>query len=235
MDCAGQTVHQRRCDVIAVIVADDQALVRGGIRMILEAQDDIEIVGEAEDGGKVIDLIQSVSADVILMDVRMPGIDGIEAARRITAGGAPPRVLMLTTFDRDEYVYEAMKAGASGFLLKSAPPEQLVAAVRIIAAGESLLAPSITRRMIEEFVRRPPPGDETPSSLESLTDREVEVLRLIARGLSNTEIAETLFLGEGTIKTHINRIFRKLEIRDRAQAVVIAYETGLVQAGQSDA
>ena len=166
------------------------------------------------------------------MDVRMPTMDGIEATRRITRNDViPTRVLMLTTFDRDEYVYEAMKAGASGFMLKSAPPEQLVAAVHVVAAGEALLAPTITRRFVEDFVRRPPPGTGIPPELDQLTHRELDVLRMLARGLSNQQISEALFLGQGTVKTHINRIFRKLDLRDRAQAVVVAYETGLVRVG----
>jgi DNA-binding NarL/FixJ family response regulator len=231
MGVARNPADRGPADVIGVIIADDQALVRGGIRMILEAQDDIEVLGEATDGSQAVALTRDLHPDLVLMDVRMPGLDGIEAARRIVAGPAATRVLMLTTFDRDEYVYEAMKAGASGFLLKSAPPEQLVAAVRITAAGDALLAPAITQRLIEEFVRRPPPGQGVPDQLAGLTERELDVLRLIARGFSNTQIAESLFLGEGTVKTHINRIFRKLAIRDRAQAVVVAYETGLVQPG----
>ncbi|MGH9152619.1 MAG: response regulator [Acidimicrobiales bacterium] len=218
--------------MIRVVIADDEALVRCGLRMILENQEDIEVVGEAEDGSQAVALARGLRTDLVLMDVRMPGIDGIEAARRVVAGPHTTRVLMLTTFDRDEYVYEAMKAGASGFLLKSVPPEQLVAAVRIAAAGDALLAPAITRRLIEDFVRRPPPGRRVPDRLTELTERERDVLRLIAQGHSNTEIAESLYLGEGTVKTHINRIFRKLDLRDRAQAVVLAYETGLVQPGQ---
>jgi len=218
--------------MLRVVVADDEALVRGGLRMILENQDDIEVVGEAEDGARAVALAHDLHPDLVLMDVRMPGLDGIEAARRIVDGPNATKVLMLTTFDRDEYVYEALKAGASGFLLKSVPPEQLVAAMRVAAGGEALLAPAITRRLIEEFVRRPPPGQDVPEQLAALTERERDVLRLIAQGRSNNEIADSLCLGEGTIKTHINRIFRKLELRDRAQAVVIAYETGLVHPGR---
>lgn len=221
--------------MISVIIADDEALVRGGLRMILESQDDVDVLGEAADGGQAVAMTRDLSPNLVLMDVRMPGLDGIEAARRILAGPATTtKVLMLTTFDRDEYVYEAMKAGASGFLLKSVPPEQLIAAVRVAAAGEALLAPSITRRLIEEFVRRPPPGQRVPEQLTEITERELDVLRLIARGHSNSEIARFLYLGEGTVKTHINRLFRKLELRDRAQAVVLAYEAGLVKPGQDD-
>lgn len=218
--------------MITVVIADDEALVRGGLRMILDASEAIDVIGEADDGGPAVALTRSLRPDVVLMDVRMPTMDGIEATRRITRNDViPTRVLMLTTFDRDEYVYEAMKAGASGFMLKSAPPEQLVAAVHVVAAGEALLAPTITRRFVEDFVRRPPPGTGIPRELDELTDRELDVLRMLARGLSNQQIAEALFLGEGTVKTHINRIFRKLDLRDRAQAVVVAYETGLVRVG----
>jgi DNA-binding NarL/FixJ family response regulator len=231
MGGASALAVRRGDDVIRVVVADDQALVRGGIRMILEAQGDISVVGEAVDGTQAVDLVRDTQPDVVLMDVRMPGLDGIDATRRIVIDDRSTRVLMLTTFDRDEYLYEAMRAGASGFLLKSTPPEQLVAAVRLTASGEALLAPSITRRLIEEFVRRPPPGQLRDDRLSELTDREREVLSLIGRGRSNSEIAATLFLGEGTVKTHVNRIFRKFGLRDRAQAVVLAYETGLVQPG----
>lgn len=218
--------------MITVVIADDEALVRGGLRMILDASEAIDVIGEADDGGPAVALTRSLRPDVVLMDVRMPTMDGIEATRRITRNDViPTRVLMLTTFDRDEYVYEAMKAGASGFMLKSAPPEQLVAAVHVVAAGEALLAPTITRRFVEDFVRRPPPGTGIPRELDELTDRELDVLRMLARGLSNQQISEALFLGQGTVKTHINRIFRKLDLRDRAQAVVVAYETGLVRVG----
>jgi DNA-binding NarL/FixJ family response regulator len=217
--------------MIRVLIADDQALVRGGFRLILEAQKDIEVVGEAEDGRKALALARELSPDVVLMDIRMPELDGIEATRRLLADGDAPRVLMLTTFGEDEYVYDAMKAGASGFLLKDIRPEQLAEAVRVAAAGDSLLAPAITRRLIEEFVRRPPPGSGPPAELSNLTERELEVLMLIARGLSNAEIASTLFLSEATVKTHITHVLTKLNLRDRVQAVVLAYESGLVQAG----
>ena len=218
--------------MIRVLVVDDEALVRGGIRMIVGAQPDIEVAGEAGDGREALEQARALRPDVVLMDIRMPELDGLEATRRLLAThGEAPRVLVLTTFDLDEYVYEAMRAGASGFLLKSAPPEQLVNAVRVVAAGDALLAPSITRRLIEQFVRRPPPGSVRPAALETLTERELEVLKLVARGLSNAEIGAQLFVSEGTVKTHVNRILRKLDLRDRVQAVVLAYESGLVQPG----
>jgi DNA-binding NarL/FixJ family response regulator len=217
--------------MIRVVIADDQALVRGGFRMILESQKDIEVVGEASDGREAVAQAEELRPDVVLMDIRMPELDGFEATRRILRGDGAPRVLMLTTFDLDEYVYEAMKAGASGFLLKDVRPEQLAEAVRVVAAGESLLAPAITQRLIEEFVRRPPPGSGPPAEVSQLTQREVEVLKLVARGFSNTEIASSLFLSEATVKTHITHVLAKLNLRDRVQAVVLAYESGLVQAG----
>ena len=218
--------------MIRVLVVDDEALVRGGIRMILGAQPDITVAGEAADGREALDHARTLRPDVVLMDVRMPELDGLEATRRMLAPRhEAPRVLVLTTFDLDEYVYEAMRAGASGFLLKSVPPEQLVNAVRVVAAGDALLAPAITRRLIEQFVRRPPPGAVRPAALETLTDRELDVLKLVARGLSNAEIAAQLFVSDGTVKTHVNRILRKLDLRDRVQAVVLAYETGFVLPG----
>ncbi len=214
---------------IRVLIADDQALMRTGFRMILDAQDDIEVVGEAIDGADAIRRFQELSPDVVVMDVRMPTMDGIEATRRLSALGRPARVLILTTFDLDEYVYEALRAGASGFLLKDRPPEELVAAVRVIASGEALLAPPVTRRLIEEFARRAPAVK--PTELDELTEREREVLVLMARGLSNAEIARSLFVAETTVKTHVGRVLHKLRLRDRAQAVVLAYESGLVHAG----
>lgn len=217
--------------MIGVLVADDQALVRDGLRLILDAESDIETLGEASEGTGAVEQARMLRPDVVLMDVRMPGLDGIAATRRLTDSAPAIRILMLTTFDRSEYVYEALKAGASGFLLKSAPAAELVRAVRVVAAGESLLAPSITRRLIEQYVRRPPPRSGPPPELTELTHREIDVLQLVARGKSNAEIADTLIVGETTIKTHINRIFRKLGLRDRTQAVVLAYETGIVQPG----
>jgi DNA-binding NarL/FixJ family response regulator len=218
--------------VISVVVADDQALVRGGFGMILDAQEDIDVVGEAEDGRQAVERIRELRPDVALMDVRMPVLDGIAATRLVASEGLATRVLVLTTFDQDDVVYDAMRAGASGFLLKSAPPAKLVDAVRTVADGDALLAPSVTRRLVEDFVRRPPPGQARPPAMEELTDRELEVLRLIARGLSNKEIAGTLVVSEATVKTHVNRVLSKLDLRDRVQAVVLAYESGLVQAGE---
>jgi len=217
--------------MIRVLIADDQALVRGGFRSILEGQDDIDVVGEAEDGAAAVTEAERLTPDVVLMDIRMPGTDGIEATRRIVSRGLPTRVLVLTTFDVDEYVYDAMKAGASGFLLKTAPPRQLSDAVRTVAGGDALLAPSVTRRLVEQFVRRPPPGSATPPGLEELTERELEVLGLLARARSNAEIAAELFVSEATVKSHVNRILSKLDLRDRAQAIVLAYESGLVEPG----
>ena len=219
--------------MIRVLVADDQALVRGGLVAILDAQEDIEVVGEAEDGGKAVDEALRLRPDVVLMDVRMPNVDGIEATKRLAAHPGAPRVLVLTTFDLDEYVYESLRAGAGGFLLKDAPPDRLADGVRTVAAGESLLAPAITRRLVERFVKRPGPSGAAKEAFEDLTARESEVLGLIARGRSNGEIAGELFLSEATVKTHVTRIFSKLGVRDRVGAVVMAYETGLVEPGES--
>jgi len=214
---------------IRVLIADDQALMRTGFRMILDAQDDIEVVGEAIDGADAIRRFEALSPDVVVMDVRMPTMDGIEATRRLSALDRSARVLILTTFDLDDYVYEALRAGASGFLLKDRPPEELVAAVRVISSGDALLAPSITRRLIEEFARRPP--TVTRTELDELTEREREVLVLMVRGLSNKEISRALFVAETTVKTHVGRVLHKLRLRDRVQAVVLAYESGLVHPG----
>jgi DNA-binding NarL/FixJ family response regulator len=215
--------------MIRVLIADDQALVRGGFRLILEAQRDIEVVGEAEDGKDALAQAHELRPDVVLMDIRMPKMDGLEATRRLLSGDGDSRVLVLTTLDADEYVYEAMKAGASGFLLKDVRPEQFADAVRVVASGDALLAPVITRRLIEDFVRRPPPGSGPPAELAELSERELEVLKLIAQGLSNAEIAAALFLSEATVKTHVTHILTKLRLRDRVQAVVLSYECGLVQ------
>ncbi len=219
--------------MVKVLIADDQALVRTGFRMILDAEDDIEVTGEAADGAEAVTLASAGRPDVILMDVRMPNMDGIEATRLILNKNDddPIRVLILTTFDLDEYVYDALRAGASGFLLKDAPPEELVRGVRVLARGDALIAPSVTRRLIEEISKRPS-RDVTPSAaLESLTQRELEVLEHIARGLSNHEIAEELFVSETTVKTHVGRVLMKLGLRDRVQAVVLAYESGVVHPG----
>lgn len=219
--------------MIRILIADDQALVRTGFRVIVDAEPDLEVVGEAADGRAAIDETARLHPDVVLMDIRMPNLDGIEATRRIAAGGPRgPRVLILTTFDLDEYVYEALRAGASGFLLKDAGAEELLHAIRVVAAGEALLSPSITRRLIADYARRPPTS-ERPAALAELTPRELEVLRFVARGLSNSDIARQLVLGEATIKTHVARIFQKLNLHDRAQAVVLAYESGLVAPGEA--
>jgi DNA-binding NarL/FixJ family response regulator len=213
---------------LSVLIVDDQALVRAGFRMILDAEEDIEVAGEAADGADAVMEAQRLRPDVILMDVRMPQMDGIEATRRLLADGLETKVVMLTTFDMDEYVYDALRAGASGFLLKDVPPEQLVTGIRAVAQGDALLAPSVTKRVIEEFVRRPPSSVRTlPAEVEDLTARELEVLKLVARGLSNAEIAKELFVSETTVKTHVAHVLTKLDVRDRVQAVVLAYECGL--------
>jgi DNA-binding NarL/FixJ family response regulator len=212
---------------IKILIADDQALVRTGFRKILESEPNLEVVGEAGDGGEAVEAALLLRPDVVLMDIRMPRLDGLEATRRLAG---KTRVLVLTTFDLNEYVYEALRAGASGFLLKDAPADQLVTAIRVVAAGEALLAPSITRRLIEEFARRPP-SNARPAELEALSPRELEVLRLVARGLSNAEIASELYVSDATVKTHVSRILQKLNLRDRVQAVVLAYESGLLQPG----
>ena len=220
--------------MIRVLLVDDQALVRAGFRMILDAEPEMEVVGEAADGREAIDQVRALRPEIVLMDIRMPELDGLEATRRILAGGdEAPKILMLTTFDLDEYVYEALRAGASGFLLKDTPPEQLVSAIEVISQGEALLSPTITRRVISEFVKGtgPKPQAQFPR-LQDLTAREREVLTLIARGLSNAEIAKTLFVSETTVKTHVARILMKLGLRDRVQAVVLAYESGIVQPGE---
>jgi len=219
--------------VIRVIVADDEALVRDGLRAIAELEGDIEVIAEAATGEQAIALARQLRPDVVLMDIRMPGLDGIQATRRLLAEPDPPRVLVLTTFDRNHYVYEALKAGASGFLLKDVRRGQLTRAIRDVVAGETLLAPAITLRLIEEFCRRPGPHDGIPPALAGLTPREIEVLRLLGQGMSNTQIADTLVVAETTVKTHVARILAKLDLRDRAQAVVVAYESGLIQPGRT--
>jgi DNA-binding NarL/FixJ family response regulator/class 3 adenylate cyclase len=219
---------------IRVLIVDDQALVRAGFRMILDAEEDIEVAGEASDGREAVAEAERLQPSVVLMDVRMPEMDGIEATRVLLGGnGGSAKVVMLTTFDMDEYVYEALRAGASGFLLKDVPPEQLVEGIRSVASGDALLAPTITRRVIEEFVRRPPGAARpAPPELEQLTPREVEVLKQMARGRSNAEIAGELFLSETTVKTHVAHVLSKLKLRDRVQAVVFAYEAGVVEPGE---
>jgi DNA-binding NarL/FixJ family response regulator len=216
---------------IRILIADDQALVRTGFRMILEAEPDLDVVAEARDGAEAIDAARRTRPDIVLMDIRMPTIDGLEATRRIMQSAHPPRVLMLTTFDLDEYIFDALHAGASGFLLKDVPPEQLVAGIRTVCDGESLLAPAVTRRLIQAFVRDHPPSQQPPPQLDDLTARELDILKLIARGLSNAEIAEQLVVSNATVKTHVGRVLAKLGLRDRVQAVVLAYETGIIRPG----
>ena len=220
---------------VRVLIVDDQALVRTGFRMILEAEEDIDVVGEAADGIEAITEARRLQPDVVLMDVRMPELDGIEATRRLLANGGAgaTKVVMLTTFDMDEYVFDALRAGASGFLLKDVPPERLIDGIRAVADGDALLAPSITRRLIEEFVRSGRAPSSPPAALGELTARELEVLQLIARGLSNAEIAKELFVSETTVKTHVAHVLMKLGLRDSVQAFVLAYEAGVVQPGAS--
>jgi DNA-binding NarL/FixJ family response regulator len=211
---------------IRVLLCDDQALVRSGFRMILDARPDLEVVGEAEDGLEAVEQTRTLEPDVVVMDVRMPNLDGITATRQIVASGSPARVLILTTFDPDEYVYEAIRAGASAFLLKDVKPEELADAIRVVAAGNALLGASVTTRLLERFGRSPP---ATAPSLDALTEREREILRLVAEGLSNAEIAERLVVSETTVKSHVSSVLRKLGVRDRVQAVIAAYDTGLVR------
>jgi DNA-binding NarL/FixJ family response regulator len=218
---------------IRVIIADDEAIVRDGLRAIVELEDDMVVVGEAADGAQAIDLARRLNPDVALMDIRMPRMDGLQATRHIVELPQPPRVLVLTTFDRNEYVYEAMKAGASGFLLKDIRRGQLTDAIRTAFAGETLVAPAITRRLIEQFCRRPSAAHARHGELIDLTPREIEVLTLIGKGMSNTEIALHLVVAETTVKTHVSRLLSKLNLRDRAQVVVMAYETGLIQPGSA--
>ena len=216
---------------IRVLLVDDQPLLRTGFRMILSAEQDLTVVGEAGDGAAAVEIARRLAPDVVLMDIRMPGMDGIQATRALAGPGVedPLKVLILTTFGLDEYVVEALRAGASGFLLKDSPPEDLVEAIRIVAAGEALLAPSVTRRLLDRVASRLPPAREDAiPALSELTERELEVLKLVARGMSNAEIAEKLVVSETTVKTHVSRVLAKLDIRDRVQAVILAYETGLV-------
>jgi DNA-binding NarL/FixJ family response regulator len=220
---------------IRVLVVDDQALVRAGFVKLLEPEDDLHVVAEAGDGLEAVEAALRTRPDVVLMDIRMPRLDGIEATRRIRAREHAPRVIMLTTFDLDEYVFDALKAGASGFLLKDAPPEQLIGAVHVVADGDALLAPGVTRRLVEEFARRPAPRPGGPAELAELTAREREILTPIARGRSNSEIAAQLVIGESTVKTHVGNVLMKLDLRDRVHAVVLAYETGLVRPGDDHA
>jgi DNA-binding NarL/FixJ family response regulator len=218
--------------MIRVLIADDHELMRNGLRAILDAQQDIEVIGEAEHGAQAVENAIRLHPDVVIMDIRMPRLDGIEATKRLAVQGEKrPKVLVLTTFDLDEYVYEALRAGAAGFLLKDTPPRQLAEAVRTIAAGESLLAPAVTKRLIERYVSRPRSDTARRERFAELTERELEVLQLITRGLSNSEVGARLFLSEATVKTHVTRILSKLGVRDRVQAVVLAYESGLVQPG----
>ena len=217
---------------ITVLLADDQAMVRAGFHMVLDAEPDIEVVGEAENGVSALEAARRLHPDIVLMDIQMPVMDGLEATRRLSdpESDVDTRVLILTTFDRDQYIFEALRAGASGFLLKNAPPEDLISAIHIVADGDALLAPSITRRIVEEFAALPP-APEPDAKLANLTERESEVLLHIAGGMSNAEIASTLFVGEATVKTHVSSVFAKLDLRDRVQAVVYAYESGLVRPG----
>jgi DNA-binding NarL/FixJ family response regulator len=216
---------------IRVLVADDQELVRAGFRMILETQPDLQVVGEASDGVAAVTATRRLRPQVVLMDIRMPNLDGLQATKQVLGAGSESRVVILTTFDLDEYLYQALTAGASGFLLKNAPPEQLISAVRVVAAGHGLLSPQVTRRVIEQFTRLPPPGG--PDTLQGLTTREREVLKLLARGLSNAEIAAQLVVSDATVKSHVAHLLAKLHLRDRVQAVVLAYESGLIRPGTS--
>jgi len=216
---------------IRVLICDDQPLVRAGFRTILGSKGDIEVVGEAENGADAVTLAERRRPDVILMDIRMPVLDGVEATRRLVAAGTSARILVLTTFDLDEYVHAAIRAGASGFLLKDVTPAKLLEAIRIVAGGDALLAPSVTRRLLERFATTLPPGEDSSDALAELTSRETEVLRLLAGGMSNAEIASELVVSEATVKTHISSVLRKLGLRDRVQAVIVAYESGLVKLG----
>ncbi|HSK27549.1 MAG TPA: response regulator transcription factor [Jiangellales bacterium] len=223
--------------MISVVVADDQGMVRAGFRSLLDGEPDLDVVGEAADGEEAVEVVRRLQPDVVLMDIRMPVLDGIAATRSLVAEGVRTRVLVLTTFDLDEYVFEALRAGASGFLLKDAPAEELASAIRVVAAGDSLLAPGVTRRVVDAFLRRPAPRPvrEADPALSRLTPRELEVLGLLARGLSNADIADRLVVSEATAKTHVSNVLSKLGLRDRVQAVIFAYESGVVVAGESRA
>ena len=220
---------------VRVVIADDQPLVRAGLRQILELGEGIEVVGEVEDGLGAVAAVDRKRPDVVVMDIRMPGVDGLEATRRIIASGAPTRVLVLTTFGIDAYVFGALRAGASAFMLKDAPPEELIRAVKLVASGEAVLSPAVTRTVVEQFAALPEPRPEVRRRLEELTPRERDVLQLLARARSNREIAEQLVVGEGTVKTHVLNVLRKLDLRDRVQAVIFGYEAGLARAGEPDA
>jgi DNA-binding NarL/FixJ family response regulator len=220
--------------MIDVLLADDQAVVRAGLRTILESQPDMRVVGEAADGAEAVALTKALEPCVVMMDIRMPVLDGIKATRRLTESPISARILVLTTYGLDEYVYEALRAGAAGFLLKTDPPDRIVDAVRVVDAGDALLGPKTTRRLIERFLASPPPHAPQPAALGTLTERELEVLRQVARGLTNREIAASLFIGEGTVKTHVARILTKLSLRDRVQVVVYAYEHAIVQPGETE-
>jgi DNA-binding NarL/FixJ family response regulator len=216
---------------VRIVIADDQSMVRAGFRSLLNEEPDIEVVGEAADGEQAVSAVRRFKPHVALMDIRMPGVDGIEATRRLVKGGSAARVLILTTFDLDQYVYEGLRAGASGFLLKDASPEQLIAAIHVVAEGDAVLAPSVTRRVVETFARLPDPQNEDPAAVASLTAREREVLKLLAKGLTNAEIAAQLIVSDATAKTHVRNLLTKLALRDRVQAVIYAYEAGLVRPG----
>ncbi|NLS09776.1 response regulator transcription factor [Nesterenkonia sp. MY13] len=218
---------------VRVLIVDDQSMIRAGFAALLDAQEGIEVVGTAEDGAEITDVVRKSRPDVVLMDIRMPRVNGLEATRTVLSmPGEPPKILMLTTFDADEYVFSALRAGASGFLLKDAAPEELIHAVRVVAEGEALLSPKITRTLIADYAARPAAPKADPAVAAALTERELDVMQQVARGLSNTEIAKALFLAEQTVKTHVSRILAKLDLRDRTQIVVTAYESGLVRAGE---
>lgn len=231
---SAETAEPTSADPIRVLIADDEALVRAGFRVLVESAPDLTVLGEASNGGEAVRLTRQLRPDVVLMDIRMPIMDGLEAMRHIAAGGTDgPHVLIVTTFDQDEHVFQALRSGASGFILKDSPPEELLRAIRVVANGDALLTPSITRRMISAFARQPAAPSAVPGAVAALTDREREVLEHIAAGRSNAEIADTLFVTVATVKTHVGRLLTKLDVRDRAQLVVLAYETGIVVPGSN--